>query len=244
MAENITNFLVPGKAFSFYANLDTLETSANFSNWVLHLLNEDDFEIAYPNIGTLTKDTISGNSFRFYSQFITPSDLTEGKCYVLAVYETDTTNIKYLSNTLQVKAATYSEMINIRYRNDKNILNFNYETLTNFYNRFWIHLATIQPQNPTVRTGYDLVSGAFKEIRSTSGKNKRFITRAYTDEDHEAFNAATIHNTFQIAENGQWTTYTRPTDADYAVDWVDEFNLAHGEITLEKDSTFASSKAI
>ena len=196
------------------------------------------------DIGTLTKDIISGSSYRFYSSFVVPINLTAGACYYLAVVDATDSTVKYLSNKLIASNSIKSNMKLIRYRNDKNILNFNYESLSTLYNQFVIELAVIQSQYPTTRIGYDLVSGAFKEVRSTAGVNKKFITRSYNSDNHEAFNAATIHNTYQISEDGDWTTYTRTDDADYSVDWVDEFELAHGEITLQKDTTFASSKAI
>ena len=153
MTESITTFLVKDQTFSFYANLDTLETSSTFSSWHLHLLNED-FIIEVGDIGTLTKDIISGSSYRFYSSFVVPINLTAGACYYLAVVDATDSTVKYLSNKLIASNSIKSNMKLIRYRNDKNILNFNYESLSTLYNQFVIELAVIQSQYPTTRIGY------------------------------------------------------------------------------------------
>ena len=92
--ENQAVILVEEETFSFYANLDTLETDANFSNWHLDLLF-DDFTTAVQDIGTLSKDVITGSSYRFYSSFTIP-ELSNG-CYYLAVIDETYNQVKYIS---------------------------------------------------------------------------------------------------------------------------------------------------
>ena len=239
--ESVITCLVSSQSFSFYANLDDLDTSTDFASWELHLLTDDSFTIAFPEIDELTQDAYVGG-FRFYSTFNVPSGLADGKCYVLAIVSGD--DVKYLSNSLKYCAQTNDRLTEIRYRNGLDIFNYGYENLDTFYNRFYIELAYIQPEYITNSEGYDLVKGAFTEARTTTGISKRFITRSYNTEDGQAFAALAIHDTFEIKELGQWELYIRDDSSDYSQDWIGEYPLAHGEIRLRKDSTFASNKAI
>ena len=161
--ENPVVILTANEEFSFYANLDQLEDDATFSDWHLHLVFED-FNIAYPDIGTLTQDIISGNEYRFYSSFLVPTGLTAG-CYRFVIQDDFYGTIKFISN--KVVATEITDYTNtVRFRNDKNIHNYNYETLTQFFNRFRIKLQERQQVPDTASTGYDLIEGAFNPIRT------------------------------------------------------------------------------
>jgi hypothetical protein len=102
------------------------------------------------------------------------------------------------------------------------------------------------PNYPTVSKGYDLTDGSFNRVRATAGQTKEFVTTNYNEEDHEAFNAASIHNNFQVFEDGKFYLYKRG-DAEYSIDWPDvypEYPLADGRLTLQKDTSYNSIKTV
>lgn len=240
--DNIVNsaaVFYPNDIFSFYANLDELETDGNFANWRLGIYN-DDFTLAFDDVGVLNQDFISGYGYRFWSTFQVPNTLIAG-CYYLLIVDNNSM-VQYASNLIKgFQLRDYT--VSLRYRNDKNILNYNYEDLPDFYNRFRIQLKIRQPISDIRQTGYDLVQGSFAAVRSITGIQKEFITLWYNENDHEAFNAASIHLEFEFVENGQWRLYRRD-QTDYNIDWQDNYPLAEGNIRLQRVETYKSSKLI
>ena len=161
--ENQVVVMVAGEEFSFYANLDQLEDDATFSDWHLDLVFED-FSMAFPDIGTLQQDIITGSQYRFYSTFTVPTGLT-ATCYRLIITDDFYSTVKYISD--KITASEITDYTNtVRFRNDKNIYNFNYEGLTQFFNRFRIKIQDRQPIPTTNSTGYELIDGAFNPSRS------------------------------------------------------------------------------
>jgi len=243
---NQINYLIAGETLAFYANLDTADSSGSFASWRLDLVHNDDFIPVVQNVGALTKDSITGSTFRFYSSFTVPAGLTEGDCYYLVIVDTsDSNDVEYISKHPLQARGDKREAFNVRYRNQRSILNYTYTgSLNNFYNQFWISLAVLQPAYPTTRVGYTKVQGDFQSVRSLLGETKQFITRDYNADMHQAFNAATMHSEFAIYELGAWTNYARNDDSSYDIGWQDEFPLAHGEITLERAASYSSNKAL
>lgn len=235
--DNPAVVLIGEETFSFYANLDDLESDTNFSNWHLDLVNSD-FDIVVQDIGTLNQDFINGSEYRFYSKFTIPAGLTSG-CYYFVINDEFYNLVKYISNKVYYKTSLdYTKKV--RYRNDKNILNYNYEILTDLYNEFRIQLATRRAENDVTQTGYDLSSGVFNPVRSIIGKTKEFITLWYDDFDHEAFQSATIHKNFEVVDLNQWIRFVR--NSDYDIDWQDNYPLAEGTIRLQNRGTYSSNK--
>ena len=237
--ENVVATLVAGEVFAFYANLDALEDSNTFEDWHLDLLFED-FSVAHTDIGTLTKDIISGSSYRFYSEFTIPEGLTPG-CYYLVIRDEFYDQVKYISNKLQ-----YSTLLDytfyLKFRNNKSILNFNYEGLSSFYNKVRVKLQKRQPQQDTTSIGYDLIDGNFNPVRYVKGKEFEFITLWYNELDHDAFSTAIIHSSFLIIERGAFVQYR--TDDRYQIDWSDNYPLAEGKIRLQRKNSYSSNKTL
>ena len=241
--DNTVLYLVEGDTLSHYANLDTLESSANFASWRLDLLNGSDRSIFLSNIATINQDIISGSDYRFYFSFTVPSGLTDGSDYWLAIIDTaDSDQVVYVWDFLEGRSSKAGTR-KIKYRNDKNILNYNYEDNPSFYNEYRISITAFGQQNPVVLTGYEKVNGSFQSVRATKGINKRYVTIAYNEQDHEAFSNAIIHNDFNIYEDGSYREYSKGQEA-YTVDWLDEYPLGHGDVILERTDSFVSSKLI
>lgn len=240
--QNIKNsaiLLVEGDQFQYYANIDTLENDLNFSNWRSVLLT-DSFIIAHENTGTLTQDFITLTEYRWYDTWEVPS-LASG-CYYYAILD-DSDNVKYLNiNPIIYRTTTeYTKLI--RYRNSKNIYNFNYEDFPNFYNAFRIQLNVRQPTGKNVQIGYELIDGSFFPVRSTTGTQRQFITVMYNEFDHEAFRAAIIHNSFEVLKNNNWFIY-RKGDNDYQEEWQEQFPLSDAVVLLEETASFSSNRNV
>jgi hypothetical protein len=231
--------LYPGDTFTFYANLDELETDTDFSNWHLDLLR-DDFTVAVQDIGTLTKDIITGTSYRFYSSFTVPESLTG--CYYLVVIDEFYNTVKYISSKL---SSTTSEDYTyvVRFRNSKNILNYNYQTLTTYYNRFRVRMNKSQPEQKVTSKGYDLVNGSFNPVRYVKGKTYSVTTLWFDEGDHDAFGSALIHGEFILKELGQYIQYIKD-ESEYEVDWNDNYPLSEGTIRLQRKNSFSSNKVL
>ena len=240
--ENPSVLWVQGERFNWYANLDNLATNGNFASWSCLIINTDDFT----EVGafTVTKDVVSGASFRFYAESSIPSFLTAGNCYRMLIVDTTDNKVLYISN--EFLAADYINertTKQIEYRNGKDILNFDYETLTTFKNKFRVKLVIRQPLPQTVSDGYVLVSGAFQEVETTSGQTEEFISEWYNKEDHEAFNAFTIHNIITAKVDGINVSYLR-SEGEYAPDWQGNYPLSEGIIRMQRTALYKSSKAI
>lgn len=239
--ENIIVNLIAGEEFAFYANLGALEADTNFANWHLDLV-DDQFNAVVLDVGVLTKDIISGDSYRFYSEFDIPFGLTDGKCYRLIVRDETYDQIKYISNLL--KYSTIEDYtFYVQYRNNKNILNFNYEGLPDFKNKFRISLQKRQPQQDVTSIGYELIDGSFNPVRYVKGKQFEFITLWYDEFDHDAFNTATIHSSFQIIDTAEFVQYVRG-DEQYSIDWNENYPLAEGTIRLQRKDSYSSNKTL
>lgn len=241
--------IIPNVPFSFYANLDSLEDSANFANWRVDVVTEDLFSIEQ-NVIILTKDVISGSEYRFYAQDVTfpvVNNLIDRAVYRLCIIDTTDDTIVYLGEIFQYRKSqpTYQEPLkSVKYRNDRNILNYNYVGLPSLYQEFYIKLHVGSKRPVTTQQGYEVVSGSFNPVRSTTGSEFRFITQAYGKEDHAAFNAMTIHKDLQIVIENGYKQYVRGS-SDYSIDYGDlRYQIADGEITLQQKPSFTSNKTI
>ena len=241
--EKLAVTLLPNDVLSFYANLDTLETNANFGSWSLNLVFADSFGLAASNIASLTQDVISGSDYRFYlNQFTIPSNIAID-CYRLVIVDTTDSQVLYISNSFKIGSKIAAYTSSIQYRNDIDILNFNYEGLPSYKNQFRIDLVVRNPIFSVNRIGYDLVNGSFNPVRTVKGKNKECITEAYDEFDHEAWNAATIHSELDIFEEGAFRRYDRG-ESDYTIEWQINYPLADGTIVLERRDSYSSNKNV
>lgn len=239
--ENPSLVLCGGDFFAFYANLDELEDSASFSDWHLDLVMQvgDGFNLVVEDIGTLFQDVISGSNYRFYSSFNIPYDLTTG-CYRLVITDEFYNLVQYVSRPMNYKSHTdYS--IPIRYRNNINILNYNYQnTLSSFYNTFRLNMVKRQPLNEVNQVGYDLIDGSFFPISTVTGLTEEFILSFADEYHHQGFEAATIHSDFEIGTKTGWKQFVRKSE--YQVDWQEDYPLADGIIRLQQKNSFSSNK--
>jgi hypothetical protein len=233
---------VTGSTYSFYNNSSTLEDDVNFNYWLFSLVHSDSFIPVYEDIATLTKDIISGTDYRWYvDSFVFPS--VENGCYRFIVEDTISGNVFYISDQIEVVDSDEGLML-VKYRNAKNILNYDYETLTTFYNQFHIEMFKRKPQRPETTEGYSLVDGSFKRVRTVLTKTYEFITGWFDEPEHDATHAMTIHSTLDVAYGGNYNAMNKPDNSDYNYDWQDNYEFIQGSVRLEEDDKSSSNKAL
>lgn len=243
--DNCAVTLFCGDTFSFYANLDTLDNLGTFDSWRLDLVDANSFVTQYYGIASLSQDFIAGYDYRFYLDSYEVSSSFQEGTYRMVIVDTSDDSVIYISNQFNIAKSIAPYTKRIRYRNPLNILNFNYETLTSFKNEMRIDLVQRQPNYPTNRIGYTLVSGSFNPVRTTEGSNYEFITQAYEDLDHEAWSSSTIQTLEILNENsGLWEEFRRTADSNYDVEWNNNDPRGDGTIRLEQVNTFSSNRNV
>lgn len=240
--DNTVVTLFPNEKFQWYANLDELETDGNFDNWQLDLVFADSFNTAASNIAPLLQDFIQGYSYRFYiNEFTVPSAYSFG-CYRLVIQ--DGTNVLYISNKIKYSKTIAPYSKKIQYRNNLNILNFNYEGLPAYKNQFRIDLVVNQSNGDIRKVGYELVSSSFNAVRTLAGNTEQFITEKYIDLDHDAFEGATVHKEISVFINGEFVTYTRGEGQEYLREWENNYPLSDGSIRLERSASYSTNRNV
>lgn len=224
---------------SFYANID-LDDSSNFSSWRLDLLNSQGDTIVF-DVATLSKDIISGSSFRFYVEDLEVPEVLPGGYYFAVRVDQNTL---YESNMFKISTIS-PYALKVRFRNNVNILNFNYETLTSFKNEFRLRLVKRQGSPVANRIGYDLINGNFNPVRTTTGIKLKFVTDFYSLLDHEAWNSAIIQDLeIYNDETGTWESFTLPDGGVIEIEYEKNYPLGTGQVTLEQDNTYNSNKNV
>ena len=241
MTLHYNTILYPTDEYTFYSNLDTLENNANFDSWECSLYHADSFVKCVENIVNLTKDTISASGYKFYGTFITPN-IPNG-CYYLIITDTvDSDNVLYLSNKLEVVSSTTDTYL-IRYRNNQNILNFNYANLTSFKNKFRVPFIKRQPLNTLTTEGYDLINGNYKRVRTERVKTLELVTD-YLDEDgHDAFQTALFHSDIEVFYDNKWNQYIL-ADSSYEPEWSEQFEVSQATVRVEIANRSSTNKAV
>lgn len=230
------------QSYSHYANIDTLETNANFNYWRVDLVHADSFVQVVTDVMTLTKDIVSGTDYRWYTKFTFPS--VPNNCYRFVIIDTANSDaVLYISDELK-SVSSDDGLILFKYRNAKNILNYNYEGLPTFYNIFHVEVKKRKPNVNLSRDGYDLTSGTFKPVRTVRTKNYEFVTGWFDENEHDAMSATLIHSDLQLGIDGNYLAYTLPEDGGYDTDWQEDYEVITTGFRLEQNNESSSNKAI
>jgi hypothetical protein len=233
---------VTGSTYAFYNNSDELDDSANFSSWSLDLLHSDSYTTAIADIAPLTKDIISGSDYRWYADdFVFPQ--VDTGCYVLAVIDTaDSNEVVYLSDPIDV-VNNAGGLKYVSFRNGKNILNYNYEVLTSFRNKFHVETLIRKPLMPVVSEGYDLSNGSFYRVRTILTKTYEFVTGWFDENEHDATQAMTIHNDIKTEIKGLLKSVSLPDDSEYLLEWQENYEAIQASFRLEVTDRSSSNEA-
>jgi len=234
---------VVGNTYAFYNNSDDLETNANFASWSLELVHADDFVQVISGVATLTKDIISGSSYRWYADDFTFPTVDNG-CYRFIVIDTSASNaVLYISNTFEVTDSTEG-LKYVLYRNGKDILNYNYETLTSFKNKFHVELLSRKALVPISSDGYDISTGSYFRVRTIVTKNYEFVTGWFDEDEHDAMQGMIIHNDLSLEVDNSINAVDLAGDAEYAIEWQENYEYIQASVRLQITDRSSSNKAL
>ena len=234
---------VIGSTYAFYNNSTELEDNVNFNYWAFDLVQADTFQVVYEDITTLSKDIISGTDYRWYADdFQFPT--VETGCYRFVILDlADSNNVLYMSDEIEVVDSD-DGLIYVNFRNAKNILNYNYEVLTEFYNRTHIEMFYRKPLRPTSTQGYTLSGGSFKRVRTLLTKSFEFITGWFDQKEHDAMQEMIIHSELNIAIDGNFKLMNLPEGNEYLLEWEENYEFIQASTRLQVDDRSSSNKAL
>jgi hypothetical protein len=233
---------VVGSTYAFYNNSDTLETTASFNYAGLDLVHADTFIQVVTDVTTLSTDILTGG-YRFYAtDFVFPT-VAEG-CYRFIIVDVSAgENVLYISDPFEVITSS-TGLIYTKYRNGKNILNYNYETLSTYYNKTHVELFKRKPQRPTTTQGYELSTGSFKRVRTLLTKTWEFITGWFDTNEHDAMQAAIVHSDLQLYIDHNWESMNLGDGSEYLLEWSDNYGFIQASVQLQINDKSSSNKAL
>ncbi len=186
----------------FYANLDELLSDADFDDWVISVFKGGTEVDA--SIGVLTKDIISGTDYRYYCAFTISESLAAGE-YYFAIYNSDTLEVKYVSNCIRVITSDEIEnFVMLSFRNSTNIFNFNYSVVNN-YNTLFLEMNLIEQQpEVSIKNTKEQSSGVIRNQKFEAAKTITLEGYYFDDEINDMMLALSGHD--DIIINGQSLT--------------------------------------
>ena len=233
---------VIGETYAWYNNSEELETTASFNYAGLDLVHADTFIQVVLDVAPISTDIFSGG-YRFYVEdFVFP--VVPTGCYRFLVLDVSFgENVIYLSDPFEVVDSTEG-LINCKYRNGKDILNYNYEGLPTFYNKIHVELLKRKPLRPTITQGYMLASGSFKRIKTLLTKTWEFITGWFDTNEHDAMQSMVIHSDLQLYIDDNWESMNLNEDSEYALEWQENYEEIQASVRLQVDDKSSSNKAL
>lgn len=233
---------VIGETYSFYNNSDELETTASFNYCGLDLVHADTFIQVVEDVATISTDILSGG-YRFYADSFVFPQVEEG-CYRFIILDVSAgENVLYISDPFEVVSSD-TGLIPIKYRNAKNILNFNYEALTSYYNRGHVELIRRHPQRESKTDGYGLSNGTFKRVRTILTKTWEFITGWFDEKEHDATHSAFIHSDLQLYVDDNWEAMNMTDESSYSPEWQENYEYIQTSVRLQENDRSSSNKAV
>ena len=180
-----------------YANLDETIIDSDFNEWVLSLFDNNGVEVA-PSIGTIVKDIITGSEYRFYSQFTIPENVNNG-IYQLVVYNSSSSELKYVSNCVQVISSDQVESYALLFfRNSTNTYNFNYEAVSD-YNTIFLPWNVIEQQPEIeIKQYFEQSTGKTRNQKKRSTKVVTIEAFFFDDEANDMMAAISGHDDLLI----------------------------------------------
>lgn len=233
---------VIGTAYAFYNNSDTLETTASFNYAGLDLVHADTFIQVVEDVATLSTDILSGG-YRFYSETFNFPEVEPG-CYRFIIVDVAAgENVLYISDPFEVVSSD-TGLLYSKFRNAKNILNYNYEGIPSFYNKTHIELLKRKPLRPLTTQGYILSDGSFKRIRTLLTKTWEFITGWWDTSEHDAAQAATVHSDLQLYIDDNWESMNLSEGSEYTIEWQENYEFIQASVRMQINDRSSSNKAV
>jgi hypothetical protein len=218
--------ILEGDTIGFYINFfDNMATDA--SAWEVGWWVPN--EIILGDIATLNEDVIDGTNRNLYSEVtvgVLPRSLLR-----LVIYDPDDSNaIKYWSRAFRFKTTSANTAV-FKYRNYRNVLNYEFENVSAFYNQVRIDIRIGEPITTNDTEGYDITTGHRIRSKTVHRVTREFETQFWDEYAHQGFNAATEMSHFYF----DGIRYERDTGAQYTQETVSkEYSFWLGRIRLEQ----------
>lgn len=215
--------LLRGFDHFIYFNLDEPIEDADFSDWQIDLIDSSG-TVVDASIGTLSKDIISGTSYRFYTTVNISASVPKG-IYDVVVFNSSTNALKYQMDCVKVITDNdLDEYALFAYRNSTNLYNFNYEGILK-YNTVFLPVNVIEHQIETNRKQYrEQSTQKVRNQKSTADKVITVETYFFDERAHDMFGVLAQHDDIRINDN-------RVTvKEDYKVETIQRSTVSKGTI--------------
>ena len=233
---------VVGETYAFYNNSEDLETNVNFNYWTFDLVHSDSFIPVFDDVAVLAKDIISGTDYRWYAdEFVFPT--VDNGCYRFIIQDTVQNQVLYVSNIIEV-VSNDDGLTLVQWRNEKNILNYNYEGLPSFQNIAHFEVFKRKPLRPELTDGYPLANGSFLRVNTVLTKTFEFVTGWFDELEHDAFQEMLIHSSKLFAFDGNFNEMAKPSESEYLLEWADNYEFQQATVRLEQVSRSSSNKGL
>lgn len=228
--------IIEGDVIKFYINFFD-DFTQNVSAWELGWWTPGG--IVIPNIATLNEDSIDGINKNLYAEVtvgVLPRDTLR-----LVLYDTDDSNaIEYWSSAFRFKTSSAGTSV-LKYRNYRNILNFEFENVTTFYNQVRIDVRIGEPISTQDTTGYDISTGHRVVSKSTHRVTREFETQWFDEYVHQGFDAATrmseVYFDDERYERDIGAQYIQETLAKDYAQWLGRIRLEQYNLTTVASNT-------
>lgn len=180
-----------------YVNLDETVSDIDFDDWILSIFDSLGNEVD-SDIGTITKDVISGSDYRFYFSFNIDLSVDPG-IYYMVVYNSSTNDVKYVSNCIEVITEDDIECyVYLEYRNSSDIFNYNYEDVVN-YNTVFLEMNLIEAEPEIQLTTYrEQTTGYRRNRKSQTSQVISMETQFFDDGANDMMFALSVHDDIKI----------------------------------------------
>lgn len=218
--------IIEGDTIGFYINFFD-DFAEDASGWKIGWWTPD--AIIIEDIDVLIEDDIDGINKNLYGE-VTVGVLPRSPLR-LVIYDPDNyDSIEYWSTGFRFKTSTAGTSV-LKYRNHRNVLNFEFENVLTFYNQNRIDVRIGEPIAANDTVGYEISSGHKVRSKTTHRVTREFETQFFDEYAHQGFNAATEMSHFYFDN----IRYERDIGAQYNQETVSkEYSFWLGRIRLEQ----------
>lgn len=178
------------------------EVTGLFINLRLPFLDNDDISnlhlrlVGGADIGAVLNKVTAGTGYRLYTTFSLPA--TVDGAYQFEIYNTSTSSQKCVSNWFRVMNDAGPTSF-VKFKNSRNIYDYQYELIPDFYNQFRLHLSvnSVSAEGGASQV-QNVATGRRRNANGISDKSFQLSTYYFDDGAHDAAIALIEHDSIEI----------------------------------------------
>lgn len=180
-----------------HINFDERIASANFANWQIDVIDNTGTQVD-TNVGTLTKCSIDGSSFRVFVTVNISAALANG-IYQFIVFDNTDDSLEVQSTCFNlISTNEITEFTYLEFRNSTDTFNFDYETVAG-YNNVFLPMNVIDQQPEIEKKEYrERSTGLLRNQKNQSAKVLTLETYFFDEYSHDAMLALSNHDDIKI----------------------------------------------